>query len=269
MDPIDHEQPEPHATGEDPVDWRLDRAGTIVWWSGPQLDAMSVLIEPTSGASLCEGRVSVRLDGSWRCTRHCSGPPSTFHRASAVADCSEPQSGCCLCWECLEGQVAYRFSIYGDYEQEWKLLLARVGQAPADARAEFVSRCTARSSLRPDASSVFAGVERWLFIDGMWGLVDRYSSQLVPGTPMWAYERAVCAAAALLESDVAATLGDGADPASEQLCDDLVADTFDSLWADLLESCGYPREIAPVAIALAPGPLSLYDLLEAAARAAS
>lgn len=260
-----------HDDDGEEVDWRLDRVGVQVWWSGPQIAAMAVLTEPKVGGSLCPGRVSVRLDGTWICTSQCSGSPSFFHPESAVADCSRDKVGTCLCWHCLEGALPFRFATRGDFDAEWRLLLPRARQAPSAALLEFVRRCDARSELQPDAARVFHGVERWLRHDGMNGLIDGYDDPalLVAGSPMWALERALCTTAALLERDADIIFNQYRFVEADKMRKTLGEKAFTQMWADLLEACRFSAELAPVVISLAGTSLSLAKLFEAAARAAS
>ena len=88
--------------GDEPVWWALDRGVSMTAWSGPQLDSMELVTTPVSGSDRCEGRVSVALDGTWRCSALCSGPPSNFHLRENTVDCSAGTALACCCWHCLE-----------------------------------------------------------------------------------------------------------------------------------------------------------------------
>jgi len=86
---------------------------------------------------------------------------------------------------------------------------------------------------------------------------------------MWALERALCTAAALLERDADIIFNQRRFVDADQLRRTLGEEAFTRLWADLLEACRFSAELAPVVISLAGTPVTLAQLFEAAARAAT
>lgn len=91
------------AYDDEPVEWTMDRPGSVNISSNRQLRAMENLADPFA-STRCDGTVAVHLDGTWICSASCSGPPTYCHGRAHVHDChagvAENHSPCC-CWVCL------------------------------------------------------------------------------------------------------------------------------------------------------------------------